>query len=63
MPDHSNLIFVYGRYTLDELIFKALYDQDELLYQALEPIEFDQQVYQEPRLSQDTIDAMTILED
>jgi len=40
VPDHSNIIFVYGRYTLDELIFKALYDQDELLQSALEPLDF-----------------------
>ena len=38
MPDHSNLIFVYGRYTLDEMIFKALYSQDANFYEAMEPL-------------------------
>ena len=43
VPDHSNLIFIYGRYTLDEIIFKALYEQDKLLYEALEPLEIHEE--------------------
>ena len=38
VPDHSNLIFIYARYTLDEIIFKAMYEQDTLFYEAMEPL-------------------------
>lgn len=38
VPDHSNMIFIYGRYTLDEMIFKALYEQDQLFYETMEPL-------------------------
>ena len=43
VPDHSNLIFIYGRYTLDEYIFKAVYEMDPSLYESLEPLEIDQE--------------------
>ena len=38
VPDHSNLIFVFARYTLDETIFKALYEQDSNFYESVEPL-------------------------
>lgn len=45
MPDHSNLIFVFARYTLDELIFKALYDQDSYFFEAMEPLVVPEEVH------------------
>ena len=39
VPEHSNLIYIYGRYTLDEYIFRALYDQDTKLFESMEPLQ------------------------
>jgi hypothetical protein len=37
----NNVIYVFGRYTLDEYIFKILYRQNPSLYQDLEPLQVD----------------------
>jgi hypothetical protein len=37
----NNVIYVLGRYTLDEYIFKLLYKQNPQLYLDLEPLQLD----------------------
>ncbi|CDW78143.1 UNKNOWN [Stylonychia lemnae] len=39
----NNIIYLYGRYTLDEYIYKLLYNQNQSLYSELEPLQLDLQ--------------------
>eukprot|EP00347_Sterkiella_histriomuscorum_P001302 403372559 len=41
MKSANNVIYLFGRYTLDEYIFKLLYRQNNELYQQLEPLQLD----------------------
>lgn len=41
MKPSNNVIYVFGRYTLDEYIFKLLYSQNPQLYQDLEPLQLE----------------------
>lgn len=36
-----NILYLFGRYTLDEYIFKMLYRENKTLFDELEPLKFD----------------------